>query len=65
MATNPRADEMVEECEVCGQETPHTVTIQLVTESTNPENSEYSREPYRISECRVCGRENALRMNHL
>lgn len=65
MGTSHNTDQFVEECEACGCETPHTVTIQLVTESTTQQNAEYSREPYRVSRCRICGQEAVLRMNHL
>ena len=63
-ATNGAQDEMAEQCDNCGRETPHTVTVQIMTESSRPENAEYSREPYRVSECRVCGAQTALRMNN-
>jgi len=63
-ATNGAQDEMTEQCDSCGRETPHTVSVQIMTESSSPENAEYSREPYRVSECRVCGAETALRMNN-
>lgn len=65
MPTTSNPDDMVEACEACGRETPHTVTIQIVAESTNPQPPEYSREPYRVSECCVCGHERVQRMNHL
>ena len=57
-------DGMAEECEECGRETPHDVSVQILTESASPENAEYSREPYRVSECRVCGTRTELRMNN-
>ena len=63
-ATNGAQDEMTEQCERCGRETPHSVSVQIMTESSSPENAEYSREPYRVSECRVCGAQTALRMNN-
>jgi hypothetical protein len=62
--TNEGQDEMAERCDNCGRETPHTVSVQIMTESSRPENAEYSREPYRVSECRVCGTQTALRMNN-
>lgn len=65
MPTTPDTDDVVEQCETCGCETPHTVTIQIVTENTNQQNAEYSREPYRVSECRICGHEDTRRVNHL
>lgn len=54
---------VLEECRNCERETPHDVHIQLRTESRRTENAEYSREPYRVSQCRVCSIETVLRMN--
>ena len=64
MATraNPTAD-MTEECDRCDRQTPHAVRVEIRTESTKPENAQYSREPYRVSECRVCGATETMRMN--
>lgn len=53
-----------EYCEDCGRSTPHEVTVELVTESSKVENAEFSREPYRLSECRICGETDTLRMNN-
>lgn len=55
---------MTESCAECSRKTPHTVSIQLRTESRKAENAEYSREPYRVSVCRVCGVERSVRMNN-
>lgn len=63
-ATDRAFDGMTENCDDCGRETPHDVSVQILTESSSPENAEYSREPYRVSECRVCGAQTALRMNN-
>jgi formate dehydrogenase assembly factor FdhD len=54
---------MTEECETCSRKTQHDVSIRLRTESQKTENAEYSREPYRVSTCRLCGTERILRMN--
>ena len=54
---------MTERCEACGRETRHEVSIRLHTESDRTKNAEYSREPYRVSACQVCGAEQTLRMN--
>ncbi|WP_299265864.1 hypothetical protein [Halorientalis sp.] len=54
---------MTEECEECRRETPHEVSVQILTESAARKNAEYSREPYRVSECRVCSARTVLRMN--
>ena len=63
-STSPQSDAMTEPCGKCGQETPHTVTVELRTESDKRENVEFSREPYRRSRCRVCGVETSQRMNN-
>ena len=62
--TESAFDGMAEHCEHCGRDTPHDVTVQIMTESSRPQNAEYSREPYRVSECRICGEQTALRMNN-
>ncbi|MFB6075460.1 MAG: hypothetical protein ABEJ89_10645 [Haloarculaceae archaeon] len=53
-----------EPCSSCGRVTPHDVSVEILTESGNPENAEFSREPYRVSECRVCGATDRIRMNN-
>jgi hypothetical protein len=53
--------EVSEECETCERETPHEITLELRTE--NP-NSNFSREPYRVAECTVCGETTTRRMNN-
>ncbi|MFB6202033.1 MAG: hypothetical protein ABEI98_08480 [Halorhabdus sp.] len=64
MATTEQAtDEVTEYCPSCGHEQRHDVSITLVTESDETTNEAYSREPYRVSECRVCGRRTERRMN--
>jgi len=60
----PSSDEMAETCENCGEQTPHAVSVELKTESEKEENAEFSREPYRVSTCLVCGRETTTRMNN-
>lgn len=65
MAAQTQGDDtMAEQCHKCGRETPHHVVVQIRTESTKEENAEFSREPYRVSTCRVCGTEEAIRMNN-
>lgn len=61
---SPEADGMTELCERCGRETPHTVSVELRTESAQEENAEFSREPYRVAECRTCSEEKSQRMNN-
>ena len=65
MATksNDVAD-VTEECESCSRVTPHEVAVKILTESGKPENAEFSREPYRVSECVVCGATETMRMNN-
>jgi rRNA maturation endonuclease Nob1 len=53
-----------EECEVCGHETRHEISIQIKTENTTSENAQFSREPYRVAECQVCGHRRSRRMNN-
>lgn len=63
MATRSLSDRMFEDCPECGGETEHTVHIELLTESKKRENAVYSREPYRVTTCHVCGTEQSVRMN--
>ena len=58
------ADGVSEPCDICERDTTHSVSIELRTESGKAENAEFSREPYRVSECMICGGETALRMNN-
>ncbi|WP_144901237.1 DUF7835 family putative zinc beta-ribbon protein [Halobellus captivus] len=55
--------ELSEYCEACGSRTPHEVAIELKTESKKRTNREFSREPYRVTKCRICGDERTQRMN--
>jgi ribosomal protein S14 len=55
---------MAESCDNCGRETAHSVSVELKTESTKAENAQFSREPYRVTECRVCGEQRSQRMNN-
>lgn len=65
MATkNSAFTETTENCEACGKRTPHDVRIEIQTESTKSENTEFSREPYRVTECRKCGVTEDKRMNN-
>ncbi len=61
---NQSASDFTEPCDDCERDTPHTVSIELRTESDKRENAEFSREPYRITECMTCGTETVLRMNN-
>lgn len=62
--TNDAVSTMTETCPDCGRETPHEVSVRILTESAKPDNAEFSREPYRVSECRVCGTTMTTRMNN-
>jgi formate dehydrogenase assembly factor FdhD len=53
-----------EECDHCDRQTRHDVAVELRTESKQSENAEFSREPYRVAECTVCGTETTTRMNN-
>ncbi|WP_224448905.1 hypothetical protein [Haloprofundus salilacus] len=64
MATKPEPDGVAETCDRCGRETTHNVRVEIRTESQKRENAEFSREPYRISVCGVCGTEKTQRMNN-
>ena len=65
MATqNQSFQAITEACEECGRETPHDVSVQIRTESQKRENAEFSREPYRVTECQICGEESSQRMNN-
>ncbi|MFB6183929.1 MAG: hypothetical protein ABEI96_05185 [Haloarculaceae archaeon] len=64
MASQPRPNDRSERCESCGRDTPHHVSVRLLTESDQPENAHFSREPYRVTECQVCGTVTQTRMNN-
>ncbi|MFB6104040.1 MAG: hypothetical protein ABEJ57_02990 [Halobacteriaceae archaeon] len=55
---------MDEHCDDCGDLTRHEVHVELRTESADPENAAFSREPYRVATCRRCGHETSTRMNN-
>jgi len=55
---------MTEYCENCGLDTLHEVSVQIRTESGKKENAQFSREPYRVSECTRCGHRSSQRMNN-
>lgn len=61
----PVTDGIAEMCEKCNAETEHRVTIEIVTESQKEEGAEFSREPYRVSQCCSCGVETFQRMNNM
>jgi hypothetical protein len=61
--SEPGLTELTEHCDNCGVRTPHDVSIELKTESSKQTNQEFSREPYRVTECVKCGDETSQRMN--
>ncbi|MFB6207137.1 MAG: hypothetical protein ABEJ05_11500 [Haloglomus sp.] len=65
MSVNARSDDgdVVEECTTCSRETAHQVSVEIRTERQKTENAEFSREPYRVATCLVCGEEDTVRMN--
>jgi ribosomal protein S14 len=64
LESGPSADaptERFEECEECGRRTGHDVSVDLRTENPKSSNAAFSREPYRVTKCIVCGHETAVR----
>ncbi|WP_254862336.1 hypothetical protein [Halovivax gelatinilyticus] len=55
---------LTEHCEDCELDTLHEVSVQIRTESLKEENSQFSREPYRVTECQRCGHRSSQRMNN-
>lgn len=65
MATTDNSfDGLTERCEDCELDTLHEVSVQLRTESGKEENAQFSREPYRVTECQRCGARSSQRMNN-
>lgn len=62
--TDSTVADVSEPCEACDRVTPHRVAVEILTESSKPENAEYSREPYRVSTCGECGAVTRTRMNN-
>ncbi|MCU4740813.1 hypothetical protein OB955_07285 [Halobacteria archaeon AArc-m2/3/4] len=55
---------MTEHCPECELDTLHEVSVQIRTESLKKENAQFSREPYRVTECQQCGHRKSQRMNN-
>ncbi|WP_266080538.1 DUF7835 family putative zinc beta-ribbon protein [Haladaptatus caseinilyticus] len=51
-----------EECSTCRRRTRHQVSIEVRAESEG-ENAAFSREPYRVTDCLLCGTTTSTRMN--
>jgi hypothetical protein len=64
MSNSPQKPTRSEWCDRCDDDTDHQVSIEIVTESEKRRNAKFSREPYRVSECVVCGDRMKLRMNN-
>jgi hypothetical protein len=64
MAVKSGDTNISEACSTCERTTPHDVSVQILTESTKEENAAFSREPYRVSECQICGTKTEIRMNN-
>jgi len=62
--TDDTFDGMTEHCDSCETDTLHQVSVQIMTESRKEENSQFSREPYRVAECQRCGSRSTQRMNN-
>jgi len=58
----PGLDSHVEYCATCGRDTDHRVSISLAAGQRDNPNS---REPHRVSVCRVCGTETSTRVSQL
>ncbi|MFC7213443.1 hypothetical protein ACFQMM_09075 [Saliphagus sp. GCM10025308] len=55
---------LTEYCKECDLDTLHEVNVQIRTESLKKENAQFSREPYRVTECQRCGTRSSQRMNN-
>lgn len=62
--TDQSIADVTELCDRCGRETLHDVAVTILTEGGEGETAAFSREPYRVSECRECGATSRLRMNN-
>ena len=64
MSVDTATGDVEESCDNCAATTPHQVAIKIRTESDKDENTEFSREPYRVTECLSCGETTSQRMNN-
>ncbi|WP_433632345.1 hypothetical protein [Halomicrococcus sp. NG-SE-24] len=64
MSVDTATGDVEESCDNCAGTTPHQVQIKIRTESDKNENTEFSREPYRVTECLSCGQTTSQRMNN-
>jgi rRNA maturation protein Nop10 len=65
-AKKPHHVQLVESCPGCGEDTEHQVRLQIMEENNGSDDKSrsFSREPYRVSECSVCGETETIRMNN-
>jgi hypothetical protein len=61
MSRNDLRTRLAEFCEACDGERPHEVRIEIRTESSSPDTAPFGKEPYRVTVCDDCGREEAVR----
>jgi hypothetical protein len=64
MSATKQGGDIHEGCTACERETPHAVSVEILTENAASENAAFSREPYRVSKCLVCGTTTTTRMNN-
>ncbi|WP_458190786.1 DUF7835 family putative zinc beta-ribbon protein [Haladaptatus sp. NG-WS-4] len=55
---------VTEHCENCNRNTTHQISVEIRTESKETENVKFSREPYRVALCEICGERTSQRMNN-
>lgn len=55
---------MIEFCDRCDLETDHRIALELRTENEQSKKAIFSREPYRLTECTMCGYRRSKRMNN-
>ncbi len=63
LARDSGVKDRTEECTTCRRQTPHQVGIEVRAESEG-QNAAFSREPYRVTECLICGATASTRMNN-
>lgn len=56
--------DIIERCDRCDSETPHSVSITIAPVSLESRNPKYAREPCRTKQCHQCGELTTQVMNH-
>lgn len=59
---NASGDSMRERCATCDEVRAHEISIDLLVGSEDGADQNYSRDPYRIAECQVCGSTTKVRL---